>query len=73
MLFAVPRRAIIRNTLFHGNAGHLAGSIMVTSGALATIENNRFTNNFTPNYGDFGGAIFHVSFQALVGLIHAMS
>lgn len=52
-------RATVRNTLFKGNAGHLAGSIMVTSGALATIEDNVFNNNFTPNYGDFGGAIFH--------------
>lgn len=54
-------RAIISGTTFDGNAGHLAGSIMITSGALATIENNVFTNNLTPNYGDFGGAIFHDS------------
>lgn len=44
---------------------------MVTSGALAIIENSIFANNFTPNYGDFGGAIFHVSIPVMFGLIQA--
>ncbi len=33
---------------------------MITSGALASIENSVFDSNATPNYGSFGGGIFHV-------------
>lgn len=45
---------------FSGNQGNLAGAIMITSGALATIENSVFESNTTPNYGSFAGGIFHV-------------
>ena len=45
---------------FTGNQGNLAGAIMITSGALASIENSVFDSNATPNYGSFAGGIFHV-------------
>lgn len=52
-------RIIIKSCRFASNRGHLAGAVMITSGALGTIDGNVFSENQAVNNGDFGGAIFH--------------
>lgn len=34
---------------FTGNKGNLAGALMITSGAVATVTGNTFIQNSTPN------------------------
>ena len=45
---------------------------MITSGALASIENSVFDSNATPNYGSFAGGIFHVRTLRAVCLMVVM-
>lgn len=52
-------RISLTKSTFTSNKGHLAGALMITSGALGTVTSNTFTGNSCVNNGDFGGAVFH--------------
>lgn len=53
------QRLSVINSKFTGNRGNLAGAMMITSGATATVTGSTFTENSTPNYGQFAGAILN--------------
>jgi hypothetical protein len=52
-------RMRVTNTLFQNGRGHLAGAVMITSGAIGNITKSTFKGNQVTVNGAFGGAIFH--------------